>query len=163
MQERWCWCPDAAHCRSRRHLPHPGWCCLCEYSDKNFSRLFVPPHTLSDTHTHTYTHTRADQPLLLPLTPSLYVKGTLANTERVLVNVGTDYFVEVRCIAAATAICGTRVVVETGGPGYTNGGVAEGGPPQQENIDALFGVHTALCCDLMLALNRTCVHNEAHL
>jgi hypothetical protein len=37
----------------------------------------------------------ADQPLLLPLTESLYVKGKVANTEQLLVNIGTDYYVEV--------------------------------------------------------------------
>lgn len=41
----------------------------------------------------------AEQPLLLPLTSSLYVKGKVADTEKVLVNIGTDYYVEVRCRA----------------------------------------------------------------
>lgn len=45
----------------------------------------------------------ADQPVLLPLTSSLYVKGKLADTEKVLVNVGTDYFVEVRPAASILA------------------------------------------------------------
>lgn len=43
----------------------------------------------------------ADQPVLLPLTSSLYVKGKLADTEKVLVNIGTDYFVEVRPAASS--------------------------------------------------------------
>lgn len=38
----------------------------------------------------------ADQPLLLPLTGSLYVKGKVASTDQLLVNIGTDYYVEVR-------------------------------------------------------------------
>lgn len=37
----------------------------------------------------------ADQAVLLPLTQSLYVKGKVADTERVMVNIGTDYYVEV--------------------------------------------------------------------
>jgi hypothetical protein len=37
----------------------------------------------------------ADQALLLPLTQSLYVKGKVAETEKVMVNIGTDYYVEV--------------------------------------------------------------------
>lgn len=46
----------------------------------------------------------ADQPLLLPLTGSLYVKGKVANTEQLLVNIGTDYYVEVgRAVQAAHA------------------------------------------------------------
>lgn len=36
----------------------------------------------------------ADKPLLVPLTSSLYVPGTLASTETVLVDVGTGFFVE---------------------------------------------------------------------
>mmetsp|Transcript_40295 Transcript_40295/g.89487 ORF Transcript_40295/g.89487 Transcript_40295/m.89487 type:complete len:151 (+) Transcript_40295:125-577(+) len=34
------------------------------------------------------------QPLLLPLTQSLYVNGTIASTEKVMVDVGTGYYVE---------------------------------------------------------------------
>lgn len=37
---------------------------------------------------------QADQPLLLPLTGSLYVKGKVADTQQLLVNIGTDYYVE---------------------------------------------------------------------
>ncbi len=37
----------------------------------------------------------AGQPLLLPLTQSLYVSGTVASTEQVLVDIGTGYYVEV--------------------------------------------------------------------
>jgi prefoldin alpha subunit len=37
----------------------------------------------------------ADQPLMLPLTGSLYVKGKVADTQHLLVNIGTDYYVEV--------------------------------------------------------------------
>jgi hypothetical protein len=33
---------------------------------------------------------------MLPLTPSLYVNGSVASTEKVLVDIGTGYFVEVR-------------------------------------------------------------------
>lgn len=36
----------------------------------------------------------ADKPLLVPLTSSLYVPGTLASTETVLVDIGTGFFVE---------------------------------------------------------------------
>lgn len=34
------------------------------------------------------------KPLLVPLTTSLYVPGTLAGTENVIVDVGTGYYVE---------------------------------------------------------------------
>ncbi len=34
--------------------------------------------------------------LLLPLTQSLYVNGTLAETDRVMIDIGTGYYVEVR-------------------------------------------------------------------
>lgn len=34
------------------------------------------------------------QPLLLPLTSSLYVAGTLASTDNVLVDIGTGYYME---------------------------------------------------------------------
>ena len=37
----------------------------------------------------------AGQPLLLPLTQSLYVSGSVASVESVLVDVGTGYYVEV--------------------------------------------------------------------
>ena len=37
--------------------------------------------------------------LLVPLTPSLYVPGTLASTETVLVDVGTGFYVEKVCLA----------------------------------------------------------------
>lgn len=33
--------------------------------------------------------------MLVPLTASLYASGTLANTDHVLVDVGTGYFIEV--------------------------------------------------------------------
>ena len=35
-----------------------------------------------------------DTPILVPLTPSLYVPGTLASTETILVDVGTGFYVE---------------------------------------------------------------------
>ncbi|KAI8464226.1 MAG: hypothetical protein J3K34DRAFT_526379 [Monoraphidium minutum] len=41
------------------------------------------------------------QPLMLPLTESLYVPGKLADTERVLVDVGTGYFVQMTADAAS--------------------------------------------------------------
>jgi hypothetical protein len=60
--------------------------------------------THTHTHTHTYTHSHtlaltlgiAGQALLLPLTSSLYVSGTVASTDQVLVDIGTGYYVEVR-------------------------------------------------------------------
>ncbi|KAI4272900.1 MAG: hypothetical protein L6R38_006490 [Xanthoria sp. 2 TBL-2021] len=36
----------------------------------------------------------AAKPILVPLTPSLYVPGTLASTETVLVDIGTGFYVE---------------------------------------------------------------------
>ena len=38
--------------------------------------------------------TSLEKPLLVPLTTSLYVSGTLADTERVIVDIGTGYYVE---------------------------------------------------------------------
>lgn len=37
---------------------------------------------------------RTDKPILVPLTSSLYVPGTLADTEHVIVDVGTGFYVE---------------------------------------------------------------------
>lgn len=37
----------------------------------------------------------AGQPLMMPLTESLYVPAKLADTEHVLVDVGTGYYVQV--------------------------------------------------------------------
>ncbi|KAI8607356.1 Prefoldin [Chytriomyces sp. MP71] len=37
---------------------------------------------------------RQDQSILIPLTSSLYVPGTLANVDKVIVDVGTGYFVD---------------------------------------------------------------------
>ena len=34
--------------------------------------------------------------MLVPLTQSVYVAGELANTDRVLLDIGTGYFMEVR-------------------------------------------------------------------
>jgi hypothetical protein len=51
-----------------------------------------------------------DQPLLLPLTSSLYVKGKVASTDTLLVNVGTDYYVEV-CGGCTHTVCVCVVVV----------------------------------------------------
>jgi prefoldin alpha subunit len=36
----------------------------------------------------------ADKPILVPLTTSLYVPGTLADPENVIVDVGTGFYVE---------------------------------------------------------------------
>eukprot|EP00879_Flechtneria_rotunda_P009308 GHRR01009745.1.p1 GENE.GHRR01009745.1~~GHRR01009745.1.p1 ORF type:complete len:159 (+),score=41.54 GHRR01009745.1:112-588(+) len=52
---------------------------------------------------------KAGQPLLLPLTNALYVKGKVAETEKVLVNIGTDYFVEMTT-DKATDFCRRKVL-----------------------------------------------------
>lgn len=39
----------------------------------------------------------AGQPVLLPLTSSLYVAGTVESTHSVLIDIGTGYYMEVRC------------------------------------------------------------------
>jgi prefoldin alpha subunit len=44
----------------------------------------------------------AGQEILVPLTQSLYVSGTVASTEHVLIDVGTNYYVEV-CDVQLTA------------------------------------------------------------
>lgn len=41
----------------------------------------------------------AGKKMLVPLTASLYASGTLANTNTVLVDVGTGYYIEVREIS----------------------------------------------------------------
>ena len=38
------------------------------------------------------------KPILVPLTTSLYVPGTLADTENVIVDVGTGFYVEKVCL-----------------------------------------------------------------
>lgn len=57
----------------------------------------------------TLAESKQEQPLLLPLTSSLYVKGKVADTEKVLVNVGTDYYVEMS-IEKATDYCRRKVL-----------------------------------------------------
>jgi len=47
-----------------------------------------------DTETRLSLMTNADTPLLVPLTTSLYVPGTLSSSSTVLVDVGTGFFVE---------------------------------------------------------------------
>eukprot|EP00878_Enallax_costatus_P004018 GHUV01004241.1.p2 GENE.GHUV01004241.1~~GHUV01004241.1.p2 ORF type:complete len:159 (+),score=48.47 GHUV01004241.1:656-1132(+) len=57
----------------------------------------------------TLAESKTEQPLLLPLTSSLYVKGKVADTEKVLVNIGTDYYVEMS-IEKATDYCRRKVL-----------------------------------------------------
>ncbi len=45
--------------------------------------------------THTGSLSPAGHSLLLPLTQSLYVNGKIACTDKVLIDIGTGYFVEV--------------------------------------------------------------------
>ena len=45
----------------------------------------------------------AGQALLLPLTSSVYVAGTLASADTVLVDIGTGYYIEVPTLCAACA------------------------------------------------------------
>lgn len=42
--------------------------------------------------------TQGKDEILVPLTSSLYVKGRLADREKVLVDVGTGYYVEKVCL-----------------------------------------------------------------
>lgn len=69
------------------HTPLPQHACMRdrETASAATQHCVLPP--LRRTH--------ADQPLMLPLTGSLYVKGKVASSEQLLVNIGTDYFVEV--------------------------------------------------------------------
>ncbi len=46
--------------------------------------------------------------MLVPLTQSLYVPGELADTNHVLVDIGTGYFVEVRGIVRTLGIPAKR-------------------------------------------------------
>ncbi len=51
----------------------------------------------------------AGQPVLLPLTESLYVSGALETVDSVLLEVGTGYYVEVRIGSIADfALCSTK-------------------------------------------------------
>ena len=47
-------------------------------------------------HAPTVTPCSAGHQLLLPLTQSLYVNGTIAQPDKVMIDIGTGYFVEVR-------------------------------------------------------------------
>lgn len=47
----------------------------------------------------------ADSTILVPLTSSLYVKGKLADREKVIVDVGTGFYVEKVRILSACKIC----------------------------------------------------------
>ena len=49
--------------------------------------------------------------MLVPLTASLYASGTLPNTDNVLVDVGTGYFIEV-CWTVSSTRHESRLVVE---------------------------------------------------
>jgi Prefoldin subunit len=46
----------------------------------------------------------AGQPMLLPLSQSLYVEGELADADSVLLDIGTGYYLEVRTAGAADII-----------------------------------------------------------
>lgn len=46
------------------------------------------------THPHKYKLTEQARSILVPLTSSLYVPGTLKNAGKVLVDVGTGYYIE---------------------------------------------------------------------
>ncbi len=53
---------------------------------------------------------------MLPLTSSVYVNGTLASTESVLVDIGTGYYIEVRIAFSQSpgawselSFCGARL------------------------------------------------------
>jgi prefoldin alpha subunit len=50
---------------------------------------------------------------MVPLTPSLYVPGTIADTEKVLVDIGTGYFVE-KNVLDAQALIDRKVGMITG-------------------------------------------------
>ena len=42
--------------------------------------------------------------MLVPLTQSVYVAGELADTDHILLDIGTGYFVEVRCADLAERV-----------------------------------------------------------
>jgi prefoldin alpha subunit len=50
---------------------------------------------------------------MVPLTPSLYVPGTIADTEKVLVDIGTGYFVE-KNVLDAQALIDRKIGMITG-------------------------------------------------
>jgi len=50
---------------------------------------------------------------MVPLTPSLYVPGTVADTEKVLVDIGTGYFVE-KNVSDAQALIDRKVAMVVG-------------------------------------------------
>lgn len=49
---------------------------------------------------------RAGKKILVPLTASLYVPGSLDDAEKVLVDVGTGYFIEVTWLVAIVCMHG---------------------------------------------------------
>jgi prefoldin alpha subunit len=51
--------------------------------------------------------------IMVPLTPSLYVPGTVADTEKVLVDIGTGYFVE-KNVADAQSLIDRKVAMVVG-------------------------------------------------
>lgn len=57
-------------------------------------KVQLPDTRILDIRIKKLTMTGADKPLLVPLTSSLYVPGKLADTEHVLVDVGTGFYVE---------------------------------------------------------------------
>lgn len=44
------------------------------------------------------------QPILLPMTESLYVKGTLHSVDTVLLEIGTGYYIEVRWMSFQVSV-----------------------------------------------------------
>lgn len=52
--------------------------------------------------------------MLVPLTDSLYARGTLGNRETVLIDIGTGYFAEVRLYQMPSADSAIRVALFAG-------------------------------------------------
>jgi hypothetical protein len=81
---------------------------VCAWAEaQGYLHLCASCSTLNSTYGCPCVGLSADQPLLLPLTGSLYVKGKVADTQQLLVNIGTDYYVEVSVAQKHRAIqCG---------------------------------------------------------
>ncbi|KAG6997828.1 hypothetical protein G7Y79_00037g073460 [Physcia stellaris] len=80
----------------QQHLPPPIQACYPKETDViiNLELLPIFPNPALTT-----PPLHLGKALLVPLTPSLYVPGTLASTETVLVDVGTGFYVEKVCLA----------------------------------------------------------------
>lgn len=58
--------------------------CVCSLTHSHLSWLWIGRHT----------HARTETETLVPLTSSLYVPGKIGSSDRVIVDIGTGYYVK---------------------------------------------------------------------